>query len=320
MGKSKKLTVSSNRYFPEHDVFDDKPYAHISTSIEIDLKKPAIEIDFFKEKDELRDRYITKSYVFVEVSEEDLCEFLEFLSSPKPRQEGETERFSTQVDSGLCRSVRGNGEKEEISLDRLECGALYNRINVETFGGSNPIIPFYENEQGNEPVDRENLATIQDFSNRLLKSLHDTKNTVNTDPIPPQIEKKLSKAEYGKEVLDHISDGDECLNQELLHPAMTSYIHAIEWTIISYLISAEGIDVIEQEKNGQLYSFAKGRNSLLDELMDNTTIDQKTISRIEGMNRAERRWAAHHKSGDVLQKEVEAVKSRLLTLLEQLFT
>lgn len=62
-----------------------------------------------------------------------------------------------------------------------------------------------------------------------------------------------------------------------------------------------------------------GSPNLLDVLTDYVTLDQKTINRIEDLKRAERRWMAHHKSGEVLRDEVESVRSRLGVILTRLF-
>jgi len=37
------------------------------------------------------------------------------------------------------------------------------------------------------------------------------------------------------------------------------------------------------------------------------------------MNRAERRWMAHHKSGQTLQDDVDQIRSRLSEFVETLF-
>ena len=58
---------------------------------------------------------------------------------------------------------------------------------------------------------------------------------------------------------------------------------------------------------------------MLDVLTDKVTLDQKIIERIEDLNKTERRWMAHHRSGQVLRDEVESVRSRLGVLLGTLF-
>ncbi len=47
---------------------------------------------------------------------------------------------------------------------------------------------------------------------------------------------------------------------------LDSYIYAYNWAMISYLQSKENVDIIEKEKNGEFYYFAKGNKNLLDEV------------------------------------------------------
>lgn len=86
-----------------------------------------------------------------------------------------------------------------------------------------------------------------------------------------------------------------------------------------YLEDQEGIDIIQKESNGTYYQFAGGKHNLLDKVTDNVDLDQKTVSKIESMNQAERRWAAHHKSGNTLPIEIRAIRARLKKLLTELF-
>ena len=129
----------------------------------------------------------------------------------------------------------------------------------------------------------------------------------------------LEQTKYGSEVIRHVREGDQCYRHSLWHSALTSYIHAFEWTAITYLENSTGIDIIEREQNGNYYNFAGGQNSILDELTEHAELDQKTVSKIESMNRAERRWMAHHKSGQTLQDDVDQVRTRLSELIETLF-
>jgi hypothetical protein len=134
-----------------------------------------------------------------------------------------------------------------------------------------------------------------------------------------QIREHLGETKYGNEVIGKIEDGDDCYKTELWHPALSMYVHAFEWGIITYLEDAEGVDIIEQERDGTRYNLAGRSPSLLDVLTDKVTLDQKMIERIEDLNRAERRWMAHHRSGQVLRDEAESVRSRLGVLLGTLF-
>lgn len=98
------------------------------------------------------------------------------------------------------------------------------------------------------------------------------------------------------------------------------YVHAIEWAIITYLEDQEDFDVIEKENQGEYFYLAGKKPNLLDELRKHVEIDQKTIERIEELNRSERRWMAHHRSGETLQGDVDAVRSRLGALIKTLYS
>ncbi len=137
--------------------------------------------------------------------------------------------------------------------------------------------------------------------------------------LPQSTRKHLEETKYGHEVISHIQEGDRCYSHSLWQPALGSYIHAFEWAAITYLEDVEDVDIIAYEREGNFYTFAKGGQNILDELQQYVDLDQKTVSSIKRMNRAERRWMAHHKSGETLPDEVDAVRSRLGTLLKTLF-
>lgn len=163
---------------------------------------------------------------------------------------------------------------------------------------------------------------------RFTQFLHDKGiplDSSSSNPSPREtilthsIQEELSQSKYGSEVIKQIKDGDKCYKNQLWQPALAMYIHGFEWTIIAYLQDRESLDVVEKEREGTYYNLAGQPPNLLDVLTDYVTLDQKTIDRIEDLNRAERRWMAHHKSGEVLRDEVESVRSRLGVLLSRLF-
>jgi|AntDeeMinimDraft_5_1070356.scaffolds.fasta_scaffold03017_3 hypothetical protein len=129
----------------------------------------------------------------------------------------------------------------------------------------------------------------------------------------------LEQTKYGLEIINHVREGDQCYRHNLWHSALTCYIHALEWSAITYLEHKADVDVIVEEQDGNYYNFAGGQNSILDELTEYAELDQKTVSKIESMNRAERRWMAHHKSGQTLQDDVDQVRTRLSEFIETLF-
>lgn len=138
--------------------------------------------------------------------------------------------------------------------------------------------------------------------------------------VSDDIEKELRKSKHGDEVIKQIEDGDACIENELWQPALGSYIHAVEWAFIAYLEANHGLDVIQKEQQGGVYyNLAGGHHSLLDEVMNHVNLDQKVVSSIRSMNQAQRRWIAHHKSGETLGHDVMSLRSRLKTILKELF-
>jgi hypothetical protein len=163
---------------------------------------------------------------------------------------------------------------------------------------------------------------------KIEQFFHDKGITFDSSSSPPTpretiltypIRSSLSETKYGPEVIRQIKDGDKCYQNQLWHPALAMYIHGFEWSMIAYLQDNEEFDVIEKEREGTYFNFAGRSPNLLEVVTDYVTLDQKTIDRIEELNRSERRWMAHHKSGEVLRDEVESVRSRLGVLLNRLF-
>jgi len=133
--------------------------------------------------------------------------------------------------------------------------------------------------------------------------------------ISEGVSEELNSHEYGKTALQYVNEGDQCLQQNLLHAALSCYVLAIEWVIIHYKATEEGEDVVEEQqggKRGPVYF-----SDLVDEL-DETVVSQKTAGKLGDINSTERRWMAHHKNGELKQTDVENVRSTLLRLSEEL--
>lgn len=141
------------------------------------------------------------------------------------------------------------------------------------------------------------------------------------DILSPRIKSQLEHSTHGGEVETHLREGDKCYHENLFHPALNSYIHAIEWAFIAYLEIYANIDIIvEEQSSGTNYYFAGRNPNLLDEVQNhNSPLTQKSESWIESRNRAERRWIAHHKSGSTLKTEVKNTRDRLGVILNELF-
>jgi hypothetical protein len=127
---------------------------------------------------------------------------------------------------------------------------------------------------------------------------------------------KLNKHQYGRTAVQYVNEGDQCLQQNLLHAALSCYIQAIEWSILHYKITEEDTDLIEAQQKGETgyLQFIH----LVQKIQGDGSISQKTSSKLENMNNAERRWMAHHKSGQLERQDVENVRSTLFRLTDEL--
>lgn len=129
----------------------------------------------------------------------------------------------------------------------------------------------------------------------------------------------LKDTKYGPEVIYYLREGDRCYKSAFWLAALTQYTHAIEWSAIAYLEAEADLDVIEEEREGINYYMAGGEHSIVDEIEKRTDVDQKTVSYINTVNRLERRWVAHHKSGKTHREDVDSLRARLGTLVDSLF-
>jgi len=127
---------------------------------------------------------------------------------------------------------------------------------------------------------------------------------------------QLNEHQYGRTAVQYVNEGDQCLQQNLLHAALSCYIQAIEWSILHYKITEEDTDLIEAQQKGET-GYLRFID-LVQKIQGNTPISQKTSSKLENMNNAERRWMAHHKSGQLERQDVENVRSTLFRLTDEL--
>jgi hypothetical protein len=164
-------------------------------------------------------------------------------------------------------------------------------------------------------IEQNSGEDVEPVTHGFLSGSSDLPELVSDD-----IEKELSKSRHGDEVIKQIEDGDACVMNDLLQPALGSYIHAVEWAFIAYLESKQGLDIIQKEQQGgTYYNLAGGHHSLLEEVQKHVDLDQKVVDSITTINQAERRWMAHHKSGRTLSYDALGLRSRLRTILEELF-
>lgn len=327
MGKRKKLYISSERYIPGHELYDQRPQKHYGVSIEVDIDELIFEVRYKKEKDDLYTNEQVHIYLYAELDKEAIKNLFKFLLKEMPQNEGESIELDVQTKNGIQR-VRRNvsgisasePQKNEYSIQHLLFEGRTDRIIIETFKGRNPIFPFYQREEGSTLKDRDNLSDLKKFSEDILQEVPDSRDRdTPTIQLSSELIEDLNATNWGSEVLSHLEDGNNCIRAGLYHPALNSYIHGIEWAIITYLEDKEGIDIIKQENNGNYYNFAGGKNNLLDEISKYKEISQKTQSKLRNMNSAERRWSAHHKSGELSDTEVIAVQERLEILIREVF-
>ena len=159
----------------------------------------------------------------------------------------------------------------------------------------------------------------QFFHKHMVSGGRESTPTPNGEIISSGVRRYLDQTKYGDELISHVRDGDSCYRNSLWFPALTMYIHAIEWTAITFLESEVDLDIIEKERQGVRYYLGGGEHSIADELNRHANVDQKTVSVIKSTNRLERRWVAHHKSGKTHRDDVDAIRGRLETLVDSLF-
>lgn len=129
-----------------------------------------------------------------------------------------------------------------------------------------------------------------------------------------EIRPLIASLEYGTKALKFSDEGDEALKYGLDHSALASYIHAIEWTIITHLKAIADIDIPKSEGNGPGFYYGQ----LVDKLQNNGQVSQTTIENLR-KHKTDRRIMAHHKSGKLESSHVYSVKKTLRNLLEESF-
>jgi hypothetical protein len=136
------------------------------------------------------------------------------------------------------------------------------------------------------------------------------------DPLLADSEQDiLKKHRYGEAVLDYVNQGDRCLQDDMLHAALSCYIHAIEWTIIHYKKFIEDVDLIdEQKKKGKYFDY----QHLIDKIEHETPVTRMTFESLNDLNDAERKWIAHHRDGEIPRTNVENVRENLGKLVREL--
>jgi len=125
----------------------------------------------------------------------------------------------------------------------------------------------------------------------------------------------LSNYEHGDEVLKHLQDALKCIEHRLFHPALNSFLHAIEWALIMGL-KAKGKDIIDEERkdNKKLYYL----KDLINEAHKHGLISDKMKDRLEIFSRNHRRWTAHHKTGEIIEDDIKSVVNLFKALIDEI--
>lgn len=166
--------------------------------------------------------------------------------------------------------------------------------------------------------DRENYSKLLDFLNnigRLLKIDMTIKEKIrpHSSPYSSKFE-NLKRYECGNEILVHLNDGIKCMEYRLFNPAINSFLHAIEWALIVKLKDV-GRDVVKEERERRKKYYLK---DLCDSAHKMGIISDKMYDRLLKFNESERRWTAHHKTGETTEDDAIYVMNLLQKLIEKL--
>jgi hypothetical protein len=164
---------------------------------------------------------------------------------------------------------------------------------------------------------RTNKSELRDISTEMgFLTLREpfTRAENHQDTLDSPLREQLQEYKYGPSVVHFVDDADEALRYSLTRPALSAYVHGIEWAIICHVEDSENRDLMEEEGYGR----GKGFTELIDIVQETGEVSQTTYEALDEM-KTERIWMAHHKSGRVSEAEVRRVKQRLSIMLEELF-
>lgn len=161
--------------------------------------------------------------------------------------------------------------------------------------------------------DRDNYKELLDFLSNIARLLEIKKTSKGKIVHASQFE-SLKNYEYGDKILGYIKDEIKCQKYSLLDPAINSFLHAIEWSLIVKL-NAGGIDIIQQERKEEKAYYLK---ELTDIVHKKGWISDKMRDRLLEFNKRERRWTAHHKTGDTIMEDLTYLRRLFEKLIEEL--
>jgi len=323
-----EISFETECYDENAAVPEGHPYKTITTFIRVNESKKNFFIESHIYKDSIYGSTTFTTGLFFTLKKWSDLEKIERFVNKIMEQTVSDRSLTIEVEEGTCYerhssdfygAIRESEKVKEVKKEKfkkIQIDASPRTANF-LFSGAclhGALLPYFTKEINEKAQNKDNLKKFRKFLEEIAHS-----DTKLEKVIDDRIKKILEGTKYGKEVIKHVRDGDKCYKNGLIHPALGSYIHAFEWAIISYLESKENVDIIEEEKNG------KGEPYLFKNLLDtllryNKNIDQKTITKLKEINRAERRWIAHHKSGKTLTEEVKAIRARLKEFLENLYS
>jgi len=318
MAEERILHLEKKTYVPAKEKFKDSPYKIMDCSVEFDFSDLRLHLETTNRKQE-QGKWITTIDAILDLkfnSLEQFVDFAEFIENQEPRDSGESRVFKLRnVDGHVADRI--NEERRTTNVVHVYSNS--DRFVFENFQTGNTVLPYATEENLNEIQDSDNLHRLKGFLTDICDNL--SNNIEFPLKVDGWIREYMEKSQYGESFLAHAEDAKKCLEKNLFHPAMGSLIHAYEWAMVVYLDEECDMDVVAMEKrDDDLYFTLAGRDpSLLEKVLDHAEVDQKTVAKIKEMNNAERRWVAHHKSGEIFEVEVVSAAERLNTLLDSLF-
>lgn len=123
----------------------------------------------------------------------------------------------------------------------------------------------------------------------------------------------LNRYEWGQRGFRSFRDGLKCIEHGLLHPALCSFIHAIEWALILGLKIRKKDIIGEERKNKNPFFLIQ----LIDKARKQEIISDKMYDRLTICHQSYRRWMAHHKTGKVTKKHLKDVINIFEELIDE---
>ncbi|ELZ87485.1 hypothetical protein C453_04004 [Haloferax elongans ATCC BAA-1513] len=316
-----------SRIFSEETYFEDKKFRIDRSTVEIHTLDDQVHLEIHSLVDKL-----TNPDGWKIISDRKLCLAFKDINQIQILSETINRWLATDPETSIQRVLPGasgifsnricephrkelNSNQDslvvEVESDRIE-------LRLQSSSHISAYIPVSTEKRNSKEQNNHNIKNLYKLLEKFI-TYYELETYAEELPVlfdDNQLD-KMSSSKYGKEVITHLKEGDKCFTLDMYIPALSSYVHAIEWSIISYLESEKNIDIIQKEKeNGNPYYFS----DLLGTLTSNSPIDQKSISRLEKINSAERRWMAHHKEGPTRFKDVKRVREDLGELLQMLYS